>query len=859
MTRKRLALAYAALLLLSHGARRWTAATETELSGTAGRSLLVSPVAVAGASSDSEPIRVAYREWRPAGDDAPWVLLLHGSPGSSGAFVHLGPALAERYRVVAPDLPGFGRSERRVPDYSIRAHAAYAIALLDRLGAGSVHVVGFSMGGGVALELTARNPGRVRSLTLLSSIGVVELELLGRHRLNHAIHGVQLVALWLLHEAVPHFGLLDGFPLDVAYARNFFDTDQRPLRRLLEKWDRPALIVHGARDFLVPVEAADEHHRLMPQSELARLDSDHFMVFRRDSGLGETIGGFLDRVEAGKAVERSSARPERIAAAARPFDPSVVPRATGVTLLVLVMLLAVATLVSEDLTCIAAGLLVAQGRIGLVAATLGCGAGIFIGDVLLFWAGRKLGRPWLGRRPLSWLVSPARVARSAEWFEKRGPAVIFLSRFLPGARFPTYFAAGMLPLRLRSLLIWFLLAVFVWTPLLVAVSSWVGAGMYELFEAFQRWALAAVVTVALVVWLLFFVLPRLATFAGRRRMVGWWRRWTRWEFWPPWLFYLPVVASYGWLALRYRSLTLFTAANPAIPAGGFVGESKADILARLPPESVARFQRVEAASPLPRRLEEVRGFVARHRIDLPVVLKPDVGERGRGVLVARSWEEVASYVATARADFLLQEFVAGREYGVFWARLPDEEKGRLFSITEKRLPAVEGDGHSTLEHLILADDRAVALADVYLERLAGEARRVPAAGETVELTDLGTHCRGAVFLDGARLATPELERAVAGIVAGFPGFFFGRFDLRVRDEEDLRHGRGLKVLELNGVTSEATSIYDPAHRLSAAYRTLFEQWRLAFEIGRRNRLAGAAVEPLRVLVRRILGVRLGLY
>ncbi len=83
--------------------------------------------------------------------------------------------------------------------------------------------------------------------------------------------------------------------------------------------------------------------------------------------------------------------------------------------------------------------------------------------------------------------------------------------------------------------------------------------------------------------------------------------------------------------------------------------------------------------------------------------------------------------------------------------------------------------------------------------------------------------------------------------------------MRVPDEESLRRGRGLKVLELNGVTSEATSIYDPANRLSAAYRTLFEQWRLAFEIGRRNRAEGAAVEPLAVLLRRILAARVGLY
>jgi hypothetical protein len=55
----------------------------------------------------------------------------------------------------------------------------------------------------------------------------------------------------------------------------------------------------------------------------------------------------------------------------------------------------------------------------------------------------------------------------------------------------------------------------------------------------------------------------------------------------------------------------------------------------------------------------------------------------------------------------------------------------------------------------------------------------------------------------------------------------------------LRAGRNLKVIELNGVTSEATSIYDPRNSVLAAWRVLFAQWRIAFEIGAQNRKRGA--------------------
>jgi pimeloyl-ACP methyl ester carboxylesterase len=78
------------------------------------------------------------------------VLLLHGSPGSKTDFDEVVPGLEGRYRTIVPDLPGFGESTRDVADYSIRAHAHYVRQLLDHLELDRVHVVGFSMGGGVA-------------------------------------------------------------------------------------------------------------------------------------------------------------------------------------------------------------------------------------------------------------------------------------------------------------------------------------------------------------------------------------------------------------------------------------------------------------------------------------------------------------------------------------------------------------------------------------------------------------------------------------------------------------------------------------------------------------------------------------
>jgi len=797
-------------------------------------------------------IRIAYREYRQNSiEHQPVVLLLHGSPGHKEDFRSLAPELAKHYRVIAPDLPGFGSSTHDVPDYSIRAHARYVLELMDALGIEHAHLLGFSMGGGVVLNVADLAAPRVESITMLSAIGVQEAELLGDYHLNHALHGAQLAAIWLFDEAVPDFGLLGASMLDRSYGRNFYDSDQRPLRDILSRFEQPMLIIHGKRDVLVPFEAALEHHRIVPQSEADFLDDNHFMVFRNGPMLAPTILEFLDRVDRGTAVKRATADADRIARAARAYDRSSIPKAMGVTELVLMMLIAASTLVSEDLTCIGAGVMVAQGRIDFFPAALACFLGIFAGDVLLFLAGRYLGRPALTRAPLKWLVRPEDVERSSRWFNRRGIVVIAASRFVPGMRLPTYFAAGLLNTNLFRFSIYFLLAAIVWTPLLVGLSSVLGAEVIKSALLARQNALVQVFVAGVALYLCVKLVIQTATYRGRRLILSKWRRLTRWEFWPMWAFYPPVICYVLLLAIKHRSLTVFTAANPAIPASGFIGESKSDILRGLATSNgyVARSALIEASRDVKAKTDSAERFMTENNLSFPVVLKPDQGQRGAGVAIVRSTEEAEGYLLTAAVDTIIQEYASGLEFGVFYIRRPDEGRGRIFSITEKRMPVVTGDGASTLETLILADDRAVCMARFLLDKHKERAGEVPATGEGVQLVELGTHSRGALFLDGGWIKTPELETRIDEISRLFEGFHFGRFDIRTPSVDDFRAGNNFKIVELNGVTSEATHIYDPRNSLIDAYRVLFEQWRLAFEIGAMNRARGVRPSTIRELFR----------
>ena len=806
-------------------------------------------------SSTDRTVEVAYRDEGRGEGLREAVLLLHGSPGSHRDFRGLLPLLATDRRVVAPDLPGFGASEQDLLDYSFDAHALYVLELLDRLEIQRAHLVGFSMGGGVALSLAKRAPERVRSITLLSAIGVQEQEWLGDYHLNRTLHGLQLVALWALRELTPHFGHLDRAFLGVPYARNFFDSDQRPLREALSTFEGPVHILHGENDPLVPLAAAEEHRRIAPQSRLELFAGQgHFVTFTKPELVAAALVPFLDEVEAGRAPTRTSAHPSRIALSQLPYDASSSAPLSGFALHAVMTLLCLATLASEDLACIGAGHLVAQGRIDLLQASLACFVGIYIGDLLLFLTGRLFGRRALRVPPLSWMVDERDVERSATWFARRGLYAIFLSRFMPGTRLPTYFAAGAVGASFWRFAFFFALAAGLWTPILVWIASGLSGSIARNVEHLRgALPLVLLAVIVLVLTLVKVVLPSL-TWRGRRMLVGRYRRWRHWEFWPTWLFYPPLIVYLFYLGLvRHRRLTLFTAANPGIPFGGFVNESKHQILSSLDAPDparmrVARWTHLPAGTDVAFRLALIGALQSREALGFPLVLKPDAGQRGSGVLIARDEVALVSYLETTQDDLVAQEFVPGEEYGIFYQRDPDTDRGEITSITVKQLARVVGDGRRSLERLILDDPRAVALARYYLRKNAADLDRVPAAGEVVAIGDLGTHARGAIFTDGAHLVTPELLAAVDRFSRRFEGFHFGRYDVRVPSEAHLLRGEGLVVLELNGVTSESTSIYDRRHGVLYAWATLRAQWRRAFAIGAANARRGAKVASLRAIL-----------
>jgi membrane protein DedA with SNARE-associated domain len=517
-----------------------------------------------------------------------------------------------------------------------------------------------------------------------------------------------------------------------------------------------------------------------------------------------------------------------------------------------------ATFASEDLTCIEVGLLIGSHQLDAVIGLGGCFLGIFVGDLGLWLIGYLAGLGLLQLSLVGRVLPPQRREGLRRWLDERGATALVAARFLPGARLPLYLASSLLGLSLRRFAYWTFLAALLWTPLLVFLAALLGAPIVQPVIVLHGPGWPALLLAALALFLTVRVCTLACTATGRGKLVARVARLWRWEFWPSWLFYLPVLPWLAYLSVRYRGVLTWTAANPGIPQGGVVGESKHAILVELPQSSVVPTTLVPPGESGD-RLAQVRQAIEGRGWSFPLILKPDAAQRGAGVKRVRDLVDVEKYLRGQPAAVLVQTYHPGPfEAGIFYYRLPGEENGHIFSITDKVFPVLVGDGRSTLEELIWRHPRYRMQARTFLARHDAERGRVLAARERIALALAGNHCQGTMFRDGAHLVTPELERAVDAIARQFPGFYAGRFDVRYTDAEAFKAGRELAIVELNGATSESTNLYDPSWPLLAAYGTLFRQWALLYRIGDANRQRGHAPTGILELLQLVFGYYRGL-
>ena len=323
---------------------------------------------------------------------------------------------------------------------------------------------------------------------------------------------------------------------------------------------------------------------------------------------------------------------------------------------------------------------------------------------------------------------------------------------------------------------------------------------------------------------------------------------------PPLLFYAPLAANWLRLSLAHRSFSLPTAANPNITTGGMWGERKSEYLAAAGPLArsfmAPTLVFAKPAGAGGRWGEDAAAQCEAAGLSWPMVLKPDIGWQGYGVRAVADAAEFRAALASLpdEVPFLAQAMSPYRgEAGLLYARLPGAPRGGVLSLAIRHHPAVMGNGRATVAELIAADPRLSWKSACYLGQGAGHRglpeallRAVPAVGEIVTLSFIGSQRVGGFYRDGSSLITAALAERFDAIARDMAEFHYGRFDIRFDSPAALMRGEDFQIIEVNGIGGEAIHVWDPAFGLGRVYRELFGQQALLFEIGDRQRQRGVA-------------------
>jgi pimeloyl-ACP methyl ester carboxylesterase len=255
-----------------------------------------------------------YLEGGPA--DAPVLLLLHGFGGDKDNWTRFSASLTDRYRVIAPDLPGFGESARDPDrDYSLRAQRNWLATFAGALNLKRFHIGGNSMGGHIAALYAHQHPEQVMSIALFNNAGIAS------PNPSEMWLAVERGENPLLVSSPQDFDRLLGFasykrpfipwPAKAVLAKRSFENvdfnrrifnrykDDRSigLERLLPDIEQPVLIIWGEFDRVLDVSSVDVMRPLLPQATVVIMkNTGHIPMIERPAETAGYYLEFLDRL-----------------------------------------------------------------------------------------------------------------------------------------------------------------------------------------------------------------------------------------------------------------------------------------------------------------------------------------------------------------------------------------------------------------------------------------------------------------------------------------------------------------------------------------------------------------------------------
>lgn len=308
---------------------------------------------------------------------------------------------------------------------------------------------------------------------------------------------------------------------------------------------------------------------------------------------------------------------------------------------------------------------------------------------------------------------------------------------------------------------------------------------------------------------------------------AWYIRLTNKEYWNANIFFVPLAFYMVYLAIKARSAFFFSAANPAIPTGGLVGESKEDISKMIPsfyrPKTIALKQGDT--------LWDIRQKMERIKLTFPAIIKPVVGCRGMMVKKVVSETEILTHLHEFDTNFLLEEFIDYPiEGAILYWKNPETGESDIQSVTLKAFLSVKGDGISTVKDLLRQNPRGV----LQISRLEKETPAlmsfIPPFNEKIIVEPIGNHCRGTQFLNYNSLINAEMVRAYDKIQEDLQGCYVYRLDVKAPSIADLQAGQNIKILEINGVGADPAHIFDANTSIKEMFHAYIRLWEKIYEV-----------------------------
>ena len=185
-----------------------------------------------------------------------------------------------------------------------------------------------------------------------------------------------------------------------------------------------------------------------------------------------------------------------------------------------------------------------------------------------------------------------------------------------------------------------------------------------------------------------------------------------------------------------------------------------------------------------------------------------------------------------RWKYLLQKYIDGEEYSIYYAHHPNDKQWVVLGITKKIFPTLLGDGYSTVWELIKNHKRYRRYYTLFHDKYHVDMIEVIPKGIVKQIASIGNHSKWSLFLDWSHYSSDILTTIFDWLFKSDEEIYLYRVDLKTENRDQLLLWKFV-ILEANcGVFAEPTYMYDPKYKLIDAYKQIYKVRKIAFDISK---------------------------